>query len=87
MASLTFTAVSNSYMQLATDPGMRGRVVSIRFAVFAGSSPLGAPLVGMVANCLGPRWALGVGSLSGILAAGVALLYLHRLQAGKETCS
>ncbi|WP_208653411.1 MFS transporter [Gluconobacter kanchanaburiensis] len=83
MASLTFTAVSNSYMQLATDPGLRGRVVSIRFAVFAGSSPLGAPLVGMIANCLGPRWALGVGGLSGVCAAAVAFLYLRRQRDGQ----
>lgn len=87
MASLTLTAVSNSYMQLKTEPGMRGRVISLRFAVFAGSSPLGAPLVGLIATCFGPRWALGVGALAGLLAAFVALLYLWRHSSAEgETC-
>ena len=78
VSSLTFTATSNSFMQLSSDPSMRGRVLAIRFAVFAGSSPFGAPVVGWVANYFGPRWSLGVGALSGFLAAVVALLYILR---------
>ncbi|MBS1023936.1 MULTISPECIES: MFS transporter [Gluconobacter] len=86
VSSLTFTATSNSFMQLSSDPSMRGRVLAIRFAVFAGSSPFGAPVVGWVANYFGPRWSLGVGALSGFLAAVVALLYILRMreQQGEE---
>lgn len=80
VSSLTFTATSNSFMQLSSDPSMRGRVLAIRFAVFAGSSPFGAPVVGWVANYFGPRWSLGVGALSGFLAAVVALLYILRIR-------
>ncbi|MFT9095923.1 MAG: MFS transporter, partial [Gluconobacter cerinus] len=80
VSSLTFTATSNSFMQLSSDPSMRGRVLAIRFAVFAGSSPFGAPVVGWVANYFGPRWSLGVGALSGFLAAVVALLYILRMR-------
>ena len=86
VSSLTFTATSNSFMQLSSDPSMRGRVLAIRFAVFAGSSPFGAPVVGWVANYFGPRWSLGVGAMSGFLAAVVALLYILRMreQQGEE---
>ncbi|EHH68200.1 MFS transporter [Gluconobacter morbifer] len=84
VASLTFTAISNSYMQLASDPAMRGRVLAIRFAVFAGASPLGAPIVGWVANTFGPRWALGVGAMSGVATAAVGFLYMLREQTEKD---
>jgi len=38
-----------------------------------GGQPLGAPIVGWVADRFGPRWALAVGAASGFAAAGVAL--------------
>ena len=72
MAALTFTNTTNSLMQLSTEPAMRGRVMALRVAVGVGGAPLGAPIVGWVANRFGPRWALGVGAASGFAAALVA---------------
>jgi MFS family permease len=72
-AALTFTNATNSLMQLTTEPAMRGRVMALRVAVALGATPIGAPLVGWVANHLGPRWALGVGAASGFAAAMVAV--------------
>src|ERR1043166_7614536 len=46
----TFTTSANSYVQLSTDPAMRGRVIAIMMAIFAGGTPLGAPIVGWVAD-------------------------------------
>src|SRR3546814_8980584 len=43
-----------------------------------GGTPLGAPLVGWVVDRFGARWALGVGALSGVAAAAVAVRYLVR---------
>src|SRR3546814_10326548 len=43
-----------------------------------GGTPLGAPLVGWVVDRFGARWALGVGALSGVAAAAVAVRYLAR---------
>jgi MFS family permease len=73
---LTFTNSTSSLMQLSTEPGMRGRVIAIRLAVALGGTPIGAPIVGWVADRFGPRWALGVGAASGIGAAMVGLHYL-----------
>jgi len=78
VAALTFTNSSNSLMQLTTEPAMRGRVMAIRLGVALGGTPIGAPLVGAVANHLGPRWALGVGALSGMLAALVGIRHMRR---------
>jgi MFS family permease len=74
----TFTTSTNSLVQLSTEPAMRGRVVAILLAILMGGTPLGAPVVGWVADRFGPRWALGVAALSGIAAAAVGIRYLVR---------
>ena len=73
---LTFTNSTSSLMQLSTEPVMRGRVMALRLAIGVGATPIGAPVVGWVADAFGPRWALGVGAASGSMAAIVALVYL-----------
>jgi MFS family permease len=76
VAALTLTNTSNSMMQLSAGPAMRGRVMALRLAVALGGTPIGAPIVGWVANHFGPRWALGVGAASGFAAAIVAVRVL-----------
>jgi MFS family permease len=76
VAALTLTNTTNSMMQLSAEPAMRGRVMALRLAVALGGTPIGAPIVGWVANRFGPRWALGVGAASGFAAAIVAVRVL-----------
>jgi MFS family permease len=76
VSALTFTNSTNSLMQLTTEPAMRGRVMAIRLAIALGCTPLGAPIVGWVADRFGPRWALSVGAAAGVAAAIVGLHYL-----------
>ncbi|MDE2290290.1 MAG: MFS transporter [Burkholderiales bacterium] len=78
VAALTFTNSSNSLMQLSTEPAMRGRVMALRVAIVLGCTPLGAPIVGWVADHPGPRWSLAVGAASGFAAALVALYAIRR---------
>jgi MFS family permease len=78
VAALTFTNATNSLMQLSTEPAMRGRVMAIRLGVALGGTPIGAPIVGWIADNFGPRWALGVGATSGFAAAIVAVYALVR---------
>jgi MFS family permease len=78
VAALTLTNTSNSLMQLTTEPTMRGRVMALRLAIALGGTPIGAPIVGWVADHLGPRWALGVGAASGFAAAIVAIYAMTR---------
>lgn len=73
VAALTITNTSNSLMQLSTAPAMRGRVMALRVGIALGGTPIGAPIVGLVANQFGPRWALAVGAASGFAAALVAV--------------
>ena len=78
VAALTFTNTSNSLMQISTEPAMRGRVMALRLAIALGGTPIGAPIVGWVANNFGPRWALGIGAASGLAAAVTGVYALSR---------
>ena len=76
VAAQTLTTTAIGAVQLWTEPAMRGRVMAILLAVTLGGTPLGAPLVGWVADRFGPRWALGVGAASGFAAAFIGVVYL-----------
>ena len=64
--SVTFAAAVNSTLQLGASPAMRGRVMALYSVVFLGSTPIGGPMVGALAEVAGPR--------SGLVLAGVAAL-------------
>ncbi|MGK5733233.1 MFS transporter [Streptomyces sp. URMC 124] len=74
MFGLTINVTANSSVQLATDPAMRGRVMSLFMMVFMGGTPLGAPLVGWVTDAYGARVGfLAGGVVATLAAAGVGL--------------
>src|SRR5262249_31957634 len=76
VAAQSFTTTANAIVQLSTEPGMRGRVMAILLAITLGGTPIGAPIVGWVADRFGPRWAVGVGGAGGFLAALVGISFL-----------
>jgi len=80
ISAQTVTTSTISLVQLSTEPAMRGRVMAILLAITLGGTPIGAPIVGWVADSFGPRWALGIGALAGLAAAFVVARYLvkHR---------
>jgi MFS family permease len=67
-ASIWFTTAGNSAMQIHAEPHMRGRVMSLWTVAFIGSTPVGAPIIGWVAETAGPRWALGLGAAAAVAA-------------------
>lgn len=75
-ASTTMMNTANAYVQTTVDPAVRGRVMALYMAIFAGGTPIGAPLMGAIANAAGPRMALFAGSASGLIAAVVAVVWL-----------
>jgi MFS family permease len=76
-ASITFMATGNSTLQLTAQPSMRGRVMSLWFVAFQGSTPIGGPIIGWVIALAGARAGLGVGALTCFLAALIGLLALR----------
>jgi MFS family permease len=70
--TVTFSAGVNSTMQLAVAPAMRGRVMALYSLVFLGSTPIGAPLVGWLAELAGPRVGMALGACAALAAAALA---------------
>lgn len=75
---ITIMMTANTTLQLSSDPAMRGRVMAVYSFMFAGTTPLGAPFVGWVADRFGPRESIMVGSIAGFVAAGIAWVALRR---------
>jgi MFS family permease len=71
-ASTTFNAMAKTVLQLRSAPNMRGRVMSLWFMAWQGSTIVGAPLVGAIGGSIGPRFALGIGGLASLI---VGLVY------------
>jgi MFS family permease len=63
IALMTFTTAANATMQLGVAPEMRGRVMALYMLVFLGTNPIGAPVVGWMAEQFGPRMSIVVGGL------------------------
>jgi MFS family permease len=79
-ASVTFAAGVNSTLQVAVEPVMRGRVMALYSIVFLGSTPIGAPLVGWLAEVAGPRAGLWAGAAACLVAAGGAAVAFRRAE-------
>lgn len=65
---MTFNTSANASVQLATEPVMRGRVMSLYMMVFVGGTPIGGPVMGWVTDKYGAR----IGFMSGGLVAAAA---------------
>ncbi|MEV7275600.1 MFS transporter [Streptomyces sp. NPDC093111] len=79
MIGLTVNITANSAVQMATDPVMRGRVMSLYMMVFAGGTPIGAPLLGWITDTYGARVGFAAGGLVSLAAAAVIGLVLARV--------
>jgi MFS family permease len=69
---------SNAVIQLQADPSMRGRVLALTAVVFLGSTPIGGPIAGAVAEHVGPRAGIGIGAVASGLAGAWTLNQLNR---------
>jgi MFS family permease len=81
-ASIAFMAGGNTTLQLAAAPSMRGRVMSLWFVAFQGSTPIGGPLIGWVMAQAGARAGVGVGGVACLLVAALGLVALRRITGG-----
>ena len=71
--AMSFMITGNTMLQLEAKPQARGRVMALYGVVFLGSTPIGAPLIGWLAEILGARLMfLAAGSLA--VAVAVAVL-------------
>jgi MFS family permease len=79
-ASVTFLSKGNTTLQLSAAPQMRGRVMALWSVAFLGTTPIGGPVVGLVAEHAGPRWGLGLGAVACVVAAVLGLAVLRKVR-------
>ncbi|HEY1821822.1 MAG TPA: MFS transporter [Trebonia sp.] len=71
--SITFNSYAKTALQLAAVPAMRGRVMALWGLAWQGSTPIGGPLVGWIAQEAGARWSLVVGGVPTVICGLLAL--------------
>jgi MFS family permease len=76
-SSMAFLATLNATLQLNASDDMRGRVMALYFVVFLGSTPIGAPIIGWIAEQSNPRVALAVGGIATLGSCAYALARLR----------
>lgn len=76
--TLTMITAANTTIQLSTEPEVRGRVMSLYLMVFFGSNPVGAPIIGWIAENWGARWSIGVGAIASVAVAVGAAMWARR---------
>jgi MFS family permease len=77
--STAFMATGNTTLQLTSDPRFRGRVMALWSVTFSGSTPIGGPVIGIVADSLGPRYGLGLGAIACLAAATIGAFAVRRM--------
>jgi len=68
-ASVWFLSLGNATLQMRANADMRGRVMALWSVAFLGTTPIGGPIIGHVAEHQGARWALAVGAIAALGAA------------------
>jgi MFS family permease len=74
---------ANQRIQIGVDAEVRGRVMALYVLVFMGTNPVGAPLVGWIAQTFGARVAISVGGMVSLIVGGVALTIRLRMAGGR----
>ncbi len=86
--SVAFMSSGNATLQLRAAPDMRGRVMSLWFVAFQGSTPIGGPIVGAVMSLAGARAGLGLGAVTCfVVALGGAMLIRAARQSSQPAAS
>ena len=58
---------------------MRGRLMALQAVAFLGSTPIGGPITGVIADSISLEWALGYGSVIGLLSVvGIYMFWFAR---------
>ena len=73
-----FIAAQNAIVQQESPPDMRGRLLALGAVAFLGSTPVGAPITGWIADNIGAEWSLAYGSVVALIAVSVGFALRRR---------
>ncbi|HEX4822634.1 MAG TPA: MFS transporter, partial [Acidimicrobiales bacterium] len=75
---IAFLSATMTSLQLNSIPAMRGRVMALYSILFLGSTPLGGPLSGWLAQQFDTRVAIWMGAIAAVASGIVAVAALRR---------
>ena len=71
-----FLSSFNGLVQQQSPSDMRGRLLALSAVAFLGSTPIGGPITGLIADWAGPEWSLAYGSLLSLLILVIVVYFL-----------
>ena len=66
-----FIAALNAITQQESPPDMRGRLLALGAVAFLGTTPIGAPITGWIADNVSAEWSLAYGSVIALVCVGI----------------
>ncbi len=80
-----FIAAQNAIVQQESPADMRGRLLALGAVAFLGTTPIGAPITGWVADHVGAEWSLAYGSVIALVSVGAGYALRRSVRAQVPT--
>lgn len=74
LGSSGFITAANAITQQNSPNDMRGRLMALQAVAFLGSTPIGGPITGVIADQISVEWALGYGSVISLVVIAGAII-------------
>jgi MFS family permease len=78
LASVAYMTTTTAIAQIRTDQHMIGRVLAIQTVLLVGTTPIGGPILGSVADQVGARTPVLIGGIGALCAAAFGVLAERR---------
>jgi MFS family permease len=78
-ASVAYMTATTALVQLRSDENMVGRVLALQTVLLVGTTPIGGPLLGLLADGAGGRAPVVLGGALALVAAGLGAVLAHRV--------
>lgn len=82
--TISFTALTNTTLQLNSSAEMRGLVMALWVMAFLGSTPIGGPIIGYISEHASPRLGLAIGGFAALLSGTFGILALKDYRQKRE---
>jgi MFS family permease len=84
-ASVVYTTATTALAQLRAGPGMVGRVLALQTVLLVGTTPVGGPALGAIADAAGARSVVLIGGAATLAAAAAGVVLARRVGYGSVT--
>jgi len=77
-SSVAYMTATTALAQLRAESHMIGRVLALQAVLLIGTTPIGSPLLGWLADTAGGRAPVVVGAIGSLVSAGIGVLLVRR---------